>query len=128
MKNSIRVSVSVIFLAAFTAVSGQLFSSMNSGEETFIKTDSASFIKSDSISVTSTPSDAICTMTQSDTSYIIREYDGKVGIFTSSDTELPMLTLDVYVFTLPNVVSNGLKNGIRCNITELYSYIDAFTS
>lgn len=126
MKSLIRTSVSVIFIAAFAAVSGQLFSSMSSGEETFTKADTASFIKSDIISPTQ--SDAVYTITQYDTSYIIREYGGKIGVFSASDTELPMLTLDVYVFTLPSVISEGLKNGIRCSATELYSYIDAFTS
>lgn len=126
MKKLIRTSVSVIFIAAFAAVSGQLFSSMSSGEETFIKTDSASFIRSDGIAAA--PSDAICVMSPSESAYIIREYRGKVGIFSSSDTESPMLTLDVYVFTLPSVVSERLKNGIRCSSDELYCYIDAFTS
>lgn len=125
MKKIIRTSASVILISAFAAVSGALFASMES-EETFEITESASFVRAETDD--ESPSDVVFTVSHCDTRYILREYNGKIGIFETSDDETPLKTLDVYVFTLPENVSEALKVGIGCDIDELYRYIDSFTS
>ena len=43
--------------------------------------------------------------------YIIKEYDGRIGIFTSSDTQ-PIRVVQVYVAYLPERDRYDLKDGI----------------
>ncbi len=125
MKKIIRTSFFVLFISAFAAVSGQLFSSMD-GDDTFVRTDAVSFVKPTDI--TNAPSEALPVMTPSGKYYIIREHEGVIGIFGSDDTEAPEMTLDVYVFTLPSDTADMLRYGIRCNENDLLRYIEAFTS
>lgn len=124
MKKIIRTAIFSLFIAAFTAVSGQLFSSMD-GEDTFIRTNAVSFVKPSEDA--DEPSEALPVMTPCGY-YIIREHNGVIGIFGEDDTETPEMTLDVYVFTLPSDTADMLKAGIRCDETELLRYIEAFTS
>ncbi len=125
MKKIIRTSASVLLISAFAAVSGALFALMES-EETFEITESASFVRAETDDEFS--SDAVFTVSYCDTRYILREYNGKIGIFEASDDKTPLKTLDVYVFTLPESVSEALKVGIDCDIDRLCRYIDSFTS
>ncbi len=62
-----------------------------------------------------------------DTVYVIREYNGKIGVFRRG-TETPERILDVYVFTLPENVANKLFSGIECDSRTAEIYIEAFTS
>lgn len=125
MKKIIRTASFALFIAAFAAVSGGLFSSMDKND-TFIKTDSVSFVKQ--TEEENTPEEALPVMTPTGEYYIIREHNGMIGIFASETPETPEMTLDVYVFTLPDGVAELLKSGITCDKSDLYRYIEAFTS
>lgn len=125
MKKILRTSLFFLFAAAFAAVSGRLFLSMD-GEDTFIRTDAVSFVKPSADA--DAPSEAIPVMTPTGGYYIIREYGGIIGIFSVNSPDTPETTLDVYVFTLPAETADMLKVGIRCDETELVRYIEAFTS
>ncbi len=62
-----------------------------------------------------------------DTVYIIREYNGKIGVFRHG-TETPERILDIYVFTLPENIAKELSSGIECDSRTAEIYIEAFTS
>lgn len=47
-----------------------------------------------------------------ETSYFLREYDGKIGVF-QGETALPFEVLDVYVANLPSVDQMELRSGIE---------------
>ena len=60
--------------------------------------------------------------------YILREYEGKIGIF-SSESKTPQQLLDVYVFTLPEADRIALRSGIRVYSSDaLRSLIEDFTA
>lgn len=59
--------------------------------------------------------------------YILRETDGKIGVFTEG-ADTPALVLDVFVFTLPPKTAQMLRDGIECDAEGLSLLIDAFTS
>jgi len=59
--------------------------------------------------------------------YILREYEGKIGIFSADET-LPDEILDVFVFTLPDADRQALRCGIRVYSEEaLQRLIEDFT-
>jgi hypothetical protein len=57
-------------------------------------------------------------------SYILREYNGKIGIF---ENEALIYTLDTYVFTLPENDKKLLKDGIVVSTKEeLYELLEEY--
>ncbi len=60
----------------------------------------------------------------SKTSYILKEYNGKIGIF---ENEALIYTLDTYIFTLPEKDKKLLKDGIEVSTKEeLYELIEEY--
>lgn len=58
------------------------------------------------------------------TIYMLREYNGKIGVY---ENEALVYTIDTYVFTLPEVDKQLLKEGIiAVNKAELYSLIEEY--
>ena len=58
------------------------------------------------------------------TTYTLREYNGKIGIF---ENEALIYTLDTYVFTLPENDKKLLKDGIEVSTKEeLYELLEEY--
>ena len=57
----------------------------------------------------------------------VREHDGKIGVFADGD-EIPVYTVDVFVFTLPEDIQKLLFAGIECDFEPLELLCDAVTS
>lgn len=63
--------------------------------------------------------------------YIVRETDGKIGIYSLKGGEPlgePLYVIDTFVFTLPEKTAEMLKDGIECDKDGLMRLIEAFTS
>ena len=62
----------------------------------------------------------------------IRDYNGKIGVFCCDDTgiasDTPEYILDIYVFTLPRSEAALLRKGITVTESEMRYLIDAYTS
>ena len=59
--------------------------------------------------------------------FLIREYDGKIGIFADGDGD-PLYVVDVYVFTLPDDIAALIRCGVECDRETLGLLYDAVTS
>jgi hypothetical protein len=59
--------------------------------------------------------------------YIVKRYGDIIGVFDAGD-EIPFLTIDVFVFTLPDYEQEQLKSGIIVPANELEELIEAYTS
>lgn len=60
--------------------------------------------------------------------YLIREYEGKIAVFTTADDELIVLT-DIEVKNLPSIDRESLQNGIFMqNSVELAQILEDFGS
>ena len=58
------------------------------------------------------------------TNYMLKEYNGKIGVY---ENESLIYTLDKYVFTLPEIDKQLLKDGIKAaSKTELYELIEEY--
>ncbi len=123
MKKIIKAALFALSVAAFAALSGRLIQSMST-QDPFSKTDQVSFASPKDEADT----DATPVFGQSECRYILREHVGKVCVFDPDAPDEPQMTLDVYVFTLPPSVAEAVAEGIYCDETELYRYIDALTS
>lgn len=56
--------------------------------------------------------------------YVLKEYNGKIGVY---ENESLIYTLDIYVFTLPEVDKQLLKDGIIVSTKEkLYELIEDY--
>ncbi len=56
--------------------------------------------------------------------YMLKEYNGKIGVY---ENEALIYTLDTYVFTLPDVDKQLLRDGIiTTSKTELYEIIEEY--
>jgi hypothetical protein len=56
--------------------------------------------------------------------YVLKEYNGKIGVY---ENESLIYTLDIYVFTLPEVDKQLLKDGIIVSTKEkLYELIEEY--
>ncbi len=125
MKKIIRTAFFALFAAAFLGVSGGLFSFMSDDSEFVRADDTVSFIR---------PTDgedepeASAPVIKPVDSYVIREHNGKIAVFSEGNSQTPEIVLDVYVFTLPSGAADELLLGIYCDGTELYKYLDAYTS
>lgn len=63
-----------------------------------------------------------------DNSYILKEYQGKVGVFKNNQSE-PIFIINVFVNTLPDYDVESLKNGIYIkDEAELSKIIEDFES
>jgi len=64
------------------------------------------------------------TKSENEKIYMLKEYNGKIGIY---ENEALVYTLDTYVFTLPEIDKQLLKEGITvANKTELYDLIEVY--
>jgi len=64
------------------------------------------------------------TKSENEKIYMLKEYNGKIGIY---ENEALVYTLDTYVFTLPEIDKQLLKEGITvANKTELYDLIEEY--
>lgn len=64
---------------------------------------------------------------QSEMTYTLREYDGKIGIFRDGNN-LPDRVLDVYLITLPAADVSRLQEGINASDkAEMQALIEDFT-
>lgn len=59
--------------------------------------------------------------------YIVKRYGDIIGVFDAGD-EMPFLTIDVFVFTLPESERQQLEYGITVPANELEELIEAYTS
>lgn len=59
--------------------------------------------------------------------FLVREHDGKIGVFADGN-EIPVYTVDVFVFTLPDDIQKLLFAGIECDLETLELLCDAVTS
>ena len=59
--------------------------------------------------------------------FLVREHGGKIGVFADGD-EIPVYTVDVFVFTLPENIQKLLRTGIECDLETLELLCDAVTS
>lgn len=59
--------------------------------------------------------------------YIVKRYGDIIGVFDAGD-EIPFLTIDVFVFTLPENERQQLETGITVPANELEELIEAYTS
>ena len=56
--------------------------------------------------------------------FVLKEYNGKIGVY---ENESLIYTLDIYVFTLPEVDKQLLKDGIIVSTKEkLYELIEEY--
>lgn len=77
-----------------------------------------SFVNNDVPAFEETPYQAV------DTKYILKEYNGKIGIF---ENEALIYTLDTYVFTLPEYDKKLLNDGIEISTKEeLYELLEEY--
>lgn len=63
-------------------------------------------------------------VTEGNTKYILKEYNGKIGIF---ENEALIYTLDTYIFTLPQNDKKLLNDGIEVSTKEeLYELLEEY--
>lgn len=78
--------------------------------------------------VTSEPSESIDTSDEIEEIWLLRSYEGKVALFTSTD-DLPEVIYPIYVNTLPSYDQDLLRDGIYLDDVEQVSqYIADFES
>jgi hypothetical protein len=57
------------------------------------------------------PSDSVQSVADSET-YVLKEYEGYVGIYIKGETRLPITVTDIEVRTLPEADQNAIMDGL----------------
>ncbi len=125
MRKTARMSFLALFSAAFLCVSGGLFSSIRLDSPFVLADDGISYTRPSD--VTPAPEAGVPAVSPAGL-YLIREQDGRIAIYAEGETDKPYMTLDVYVFTLPEAAAEELYRGIYCDGADLHRYIAAYTS
>ena len=68
------------------------------------------------------------TASQNETAYILREYDGRLGVFEPGGA-VPQTVLDIYIHNLPETDQQALKQGVVAeNYAALIRLIEDYIS
>ena len=108
------LSIYIAFLVCIAAVGAYLI--VNRGVETKYVTITETSVSTEKIYVWGAPQNIIPqtepnSETEEERIWLIREYEGRIGIFDEDGTLLDMI--DIYVKTLPETDKRLLKDGIR---------------
>ena len=114
----VAATVSLLFLASVTVTATVFFFSIDNKNKT-------EDIPKDEIYVYVSDTEAE-TETEASFERLIKEHDGKIGIFDGNGRLLSVI--ETYVKTLPKSERDELKEGIRVNTEkELYSIMEAYS-